>query len=128
LNRKSVTCSVADVTAESAHLVTDAEHYGVPDVGEDLLKSVHCTDERDRDRDSIEPKWSAADMKIPTRLEGLGMLSIGKMKEPYACEMAGNAANLPQSELLLGPFFKSRNVCLSVSSTYAGQRGTITVG
>jgi phosphate-selective porin len=182
----------SDLTSESAHLVKDVEHYGIPDLGEELLKSADYTDQHDRfsikfglallagdyttfeqddasreqvgvqhdkfearslrlmarghfelfrrwnyqvsyeyngfDSDSIEPNWSATDMKISTDLEGLGTLSIGKMKEPHVYEMVGDAANLPQSERLLSPFFKSRNIGLSVSNTYADQRGTITVG
>lgn len=80
------------------------------------------------DRDATEPYWSSTDVKISTDIDGVGTLTIGKMKEPYVYEMVGDAANLPQSERLLSPFFKSRNVGVQVSRASASQRATIAVG
>jgi hypothetical protein len=45
-----------------------------------------------------------------TRDFDFGTLSIGKLKQTFAYEMVGDAANLPQSERLLTPFFKSRDL------------------
>ncbi len=80
------------------------------------------------DRDAREPYWSSTDVKVSTDIDGFGTLSIGKMKEPYVYEMVGDAANLPQSERLLSPFFKSRNVGIQVSRAFADQRATFTAG
>lgn len=80
------------------------------------------------DRDAKEPYWSSTDVRVSTDIDGLGTLSIGKIKEPYVYEMVGDAANLPQSERLLSPFFKSRNVGIQVARAFADQRATLTVG
>jgi phosphate-selective porin len=80
------------------------------------------------DRDAKEPYWSSTDVRVSTDIDGFGTLSIGKMKEPYVYEMVGDAANLPQSERLLSPFFKSRNVGIQVSRAFADQRATFTAG
>ena len=80
------------------------------------------------DRDAKEPYWSSTDVRISTDVEGLGTISIGKMKEPYVYEMVGDAANLPQSERLLSPFFKSRNVGIQLAHVVASQRATLSIG
>ena len=54
--------------------------------------------------------------------------SIGKQKEPFIYEMAGDAANLPQHERMLSPFFVSRSVGVSVTDTLLGERMTWTAG
>ena len=75
-----------------------------------------------------DPDWSATDLRVSTDIRSLGTLTIGKMKEPYAYEMVGDAANLPHTERLLSPFFVSRNEGVQLSSTMFGQRGTWAVG
>jgi len=80
------------------------------------------------DRDATEPYWSSTDVRISTDIDGFGTLSIGKMKEPYVYEMVGDAANLPQSERFLSPFFKSRNVGIQFSRAFAEQRATFAAG
>jgi phosphate-selective porin len=72
--------------------------------------------------------WNASDIKLWTDVGRLGTLSFGKMKEPYAYELAGDSANLPQHERLLSPFYLSRNVGVQLSNTYLDQRGTWAVG
>ena len=42
--------------------------------------------------------------------------------------MVGDSANLPQSERLLSPFFKSRNIGVMFSNTMLDQRGTWAIG
>jgi phosphate-selective porin OprO and OprP len=72
--------------------------------------------------------WNASDIKFWTDVGKLGTLSFGKMKEPYAYELAGDSANLPQHERLLSPFYLSRNVGVQLSNSYLDQRGTWAVG
>ena len=73
-------------------------------------------------------KWSIADLRISTDVGKLGTLTIGKMKEPFSYEMVGDAANLPQHERLLSPFFRSRNVGIQLSNAFAGERATWAAG
>ncbi len=75
-----------------------------------------------------DPDWSASDLNIATDIGRLGRLKIGKFKEPYAYELAGDSANLPHNERLLSPFFTSRNVGVQWSNTMLDQRGTWAVG
>ena len=75
-----------------------------------------------------DPDWSASDVNIATDVGRLGRLKIGKFKEPYAYEMAGDSANLPHNERLLSPFFTSRNVGVQLSNTMLDQRATWAVG
>ena len=80
------------------------------------------------DQTSVDD-WNVTDAKISTELgPRFGTLTIGKMKESYAYEMAGDAANLPQNERLLSPFFRSRNVGAQLSNAVFDQRATWTVG
>ena len=73
--------------------------------------------------------WNVTDARLSTELgPAIGTLTFGKMKEPYAYEMVGDAANLPQHERLLSPFFRSRNVGAQLSNTVLDQRGTWSVG
>ncbi len=55
-------------------------------------------------------------------------ITVGKTKEPYVYEMVGDAANLPQSERILSPFFVSRNVGVKISDVILDQRLTWSVG
>jgi phosphate-selective porin len=72
---------------------------------------------------SSEDNWSATDVKISTETR-LGTLTIGKTEEWVAYEMVGDAANLPFLERLLSPFFRSRNVGVTLNGTYLEQRGS----
>lgn len=75
-----------------------------------------------------DPDWSATDLRVSTEIGKLGTLTVGKMKEPYAYEMVGDAANLPHTERLLSPFFVSRSEGVQLSNTMLDQRGTWAVG
>jgi phosphate-selective porin len=73
--------------------------------------------------------WSAADLRISTEIgPRFGTLAIGKMKEPFSYEMVGDAANLPQNERLLSPFFVSRNVGVQLSNSVLDGRATWAAG
>jgi phosphate-selective porin OprO/OprP len=76
-----------------------------------------------------ESDWNTTDLRVSTVLgPKLGTLTIGKIKEPFAYEMVGDAANLPHHERLLSPFFRSRNDGVSLGNTLLNQRATWTVG
>ncbi len=73
--------------------------------------------------------WNTTDVRVSTVLgPQLGTLTLGKIKEPFAYEMAGDAANLPHNERLLSPFFRSRNVGATLGNTVLDQRATWAVG
>lgn len=55
-------------------------------------------------------------------------ISIGRQKEPFLYEMAGDAANLPQHERILSPFFVSRSVGIKVTDAVLRQRITWSAG
>jgi phosphate-selective porin len=55
-------------------------------------------------------------------------VSIGKQKEPFIYEMVGDAANLPQQERVLSPFFTSRNVGIRYLDNYLNDRMAFSVG
>jgi phosphate-selective porin len=75
-----------------------------------------------------DPDWAATDLNISTEFAHVGKLTIGKFKEPFVYEMVGDAANLPNTERLLNPFFTSRNVGVQLSNTAFDQRATWAVG
>jgi phosphate-selective porin OprO and OprP len=77
---------------------------------------------------TTDARWTTTDVSLSTEFEGIGRLSIGKIKEPYAYEMVGDAANLPHAERLLSPFFISRNTGVQLSNTLFGQRATWAIG
>jgi phosphate-selective porin len=73
--------------------------------------------------------WNVTDFRVSTEIgPRVGTLTMGKMKESYAYEMVGDAANLPQHERLLSPFFRSRNVGAQLSNAVFDQRATWAVG
>jgi phosphate-selective porin len=75
-----------------------------------------------------DANWSTTDVSLSTEFDGIGKLTFGKIKEPFAYEMVGDAANLPHHERLLSPFFLSRNTGVQLSNTMFDQRGTWAVG
>jgi phosphate-selective porin OprO and OprP len=55
--------------------------------------------------------WSSTDFSLAFPIGSPATkLTIGKTKETFSYEMVGDAANLPQQERVLNPFFVSRNV------------------
>lgn len=75
-----------------------------------------------------DANWSSTDITLATDIAHLGTLTIGKMKETFAYEMVGDAANLPHTERLLSPFFVSRNTGIRLSNTFLDQRGSWSAG
>jgi len=58
----------------------------------------------------------------------VGTLTVGKIKETLTYEMVGDAANLPQLERTLNPFFVSRNIGVKLSNSFLNERMTYSVG
>jgi phosphate-selective porin OprO/OprP len=81
------------------------------------------------DRDATDDDdWSISELSIRRHLgPNVGTLTIGKIKQTYAYEMVGDAANLPQNERLISPFFTSRDIGIKLSNTVA-DRATWAVG
>jgi phosphate-selective porin OprO/OprP len=80
------------------------------------------------DQTSVDD-WNTTDVRISTVLgPKLGTLTLGKIKEPFAYEMVGDAANLPHHERLLSPFFRSRNDGATLGNAVLDQRATWAVG
>jgi phosphate-selective porin OprO and OprP len=74
--------------------------------------------------------WQLTDVNFTFPLFGPAtLLNVGKTKESFSYEMVGDAANLPQQERILSPFFVSRNIGLKLSHVFGEeQRATATVG
>jgi len=73
--------------------------------------------------------WNVTDFRVSTEVgPHVGTLTLGKMKQPYVYEMVGDAANLPQNERLLSPFFRSRNVGAQLANAVFDQRATWAIG
>ncbi|PTT13304.1 hypothetical protein DBR27_04865 [Flavobacterium sp. HMWF030] len=62
------------------------------------------------DRADDASNFGVTDFKIVIPLSENSQLDFGKVKETFVYEMVGDAANLPQFERLLNPFFNSRNI------------------
>lgn len=63
------------------------------------------------DREPEEHRFGVLDLQLAVPLAG-GQLAMGKIKEPWIYEMAGDAINLQTTERMLNPFFVSRNIGL----------------
>ena len=68
------------------------------------------------------------DVEISTSLGPLGVVKAGKIKEPFVYEMVGDAANLPQQERALNPFFVSRGIGVRWTRAFAGDAMTVSAG
>src|SRR5262245_17310842 len=81
------------------------------------------------DRDATDnDDWSISELSVKRTLgPNIGAITIGKIKQTYAYEMVGDAANLPQNERLMSPFFTSRDIGIKLSNTVA-DRATWAVG
>lgn len=77
-----------------------------------------------------EDLWNLTDVSFTFPLGGPATkLTVGKTKETFAYEMVGDAANLPQQERVLNPFFVSRNIGLKLTQVIgAEQRMTASAG
>lgn len=76
------------------------------------------------------PLWQITDLSFAFPLSSTGRteLVIGKQKEAFSYEMVGDAANLPQQERILNPFFQSRNIGAQITHISEDQRYTFRAG
>ena len=80
------------------------------------------------DRTEDDPPFGFTDIKFVIPVFRHWNLSLGKIKETFSYEMVGDAANLPQQERILNPFFNSRNIGATLGRTMAHDRITIVGG
>ena len=66
--------------------------------------------------------WVLTDATLTFPLGDRTKLAIGKMKETFSYEMVGDAANLPQFERVLNPFFVSRNVGARITHIFGARK------
>lgn len=77
---------------------------------------------------SKQTPWNVTDLYLVIPAGVLGSLSVGKIKEPFIYEMVGDAANLPQTERILSPFFVSRNIGVRFNKPILNDRMTLAAG
>lgn len=77
-----------------------------------------------------ENLWNMTDVSLIFPIAGQATtLTVGKTKETFGYEMVGDAANLPQQERVLSPFFVSRDIGIKLAHVIgAGHRMTASVG
>ncbi len=76
-----------------------------------------------------ETDWSLTDRTTSLPHGPRTTLRLGKAKQPFVYEMAGDAANLSASERVLSPFFLSRNTGARLSLVWGpATRGTLSLG
>jgi len=79
------------------------------------------------DREPTDDGWTLNDASL-TRDFAFGTLAFGKLKQTFVYEMVSSAPNLPQTERLLTPFFKSRDIGAELSGTFHDRRASWAVG
>jgi len=74
--------------------------------------------------------WQIPDLafSFPLSASGRTRLAVGKMKEAFAYEMVGDAANLPHQERILNPFFQARNIGAQLTHVSEDQHSTFRAG
>jgi phosphate-selective porin OprO/OprP len=76
-----------------------------------------------------EQQWQLTDLSLTFPIGDRTKLTLGKTKETFSYEMVGDAANLPQFERVLNPFFVSRNFGARVTHVFgADKRATLSAG
>lgn len=76
-----------------------------------------------------EQQWQLTDLSLTFPIGDRTKLTVGKTKETFSYEMVGDAANLPQFERVLNPFFVSRNFGARVTHVFgADKRATLSAG
>ena len=83
---------------------------------------------RGLDRTEDMNPFGLTDFKIVVPLSKHSELAFGKIKETFAYEMVGDAANLPPMERLLNPFFNSRSNGIVYRHFFANDRLTFSGG
>ncbi|NCD70836.1 OprO/OprP family phosphate-selective porin [Mucilaginibacter agri] len=80
------------------------------------------------DRDEGVHPFGFTDLMFTIPAGKLGSFSVGKLKETFVYEMVGDAANLPQTERMLSPFFASRNTGVRWNKPAFNDRMTFSAG
>lgn len=80
------------------------------------------------DRDEGVHPFGFTDLMFTIPAGKIGSFSVGKLKETFVYEMVGDAANLPQTERMLSPFFASRNTGVRWSKPAINDRMTFSAG
>ena len=75
-----------------------------------------------------DPLLEGLDVALTIPLWKEARIVLGKQKEPFVYEMVGDAANLPQQERILSPFFVSRNVGIRYLDNYLSDRMSFSLG
>lgn len=78
----------------------------------------------------LQETWQSTDVSFSFPLGSAAtQLTVGKSKQTFSYEMVGDAANLPQQERVLSPFFVSRDVGVKLSHVFGeAQRMTLSGG
>ena len=79
-------------------------------------------------REQDDRLFEGLDFALTIPLWKEARIVIGKQKEPFVYEMIGDAANLPQQERILSPFFTSRNDGFRYLDNYLKGRMTFSIG
>lgn len=80
------------------------------------------------DRDPTDTgHWTLNDVSL-TRDFAFGTLTFGKIKQTFSYEMVAQNGNEPESERLLTPFFKSRDIGVRLEDAAMNERATWAVG
>ena len=72
--------------------------------------------------------FEGVDVYLTIPLWGEASVKIGKQKETFVYEMIGDAANLPQQERILSPFFVTRNIGIRYLDNYLKDRMLFSIG
>lgn len=79
-------------------------------------------------RESGDRLFEGLDFHLTIPLWKKARITLGKQKEPFIYEMVGDAANLPQQERVLSPFFTSRNIGIRYQDNYLEDRMSFNIG
>ena len=92
-------------------------------IGEDYKISYLVAGEYKGFETDPSQNWQLTDLSFTFPIGGPATkLTVGKTKETFSYEMVGDAANLPQQERVLTPFFVSRNVGAKVTHVFGAEQ------
>lgn len=79
-------------------------------------------------REDEDRLFDGLDYHLTIPLWRKARITIGKQKETFIYEMVGDAANLPQQERILNPFFTSRNIGIKYQDNFLNDRMSFSAG
>ncbi len=93
------------------------------------LKYFFSIEYKGFDRSPEDPAFGTTDLYLSIYLNKImGNVTLGKIKETFVYEMVGDAANLPNTERILNPFFQSRSIGVKFMNGYFKDRMTFSIG